>query len=109
MRRPPLVLRSAASAATWKASVPRRLQHVRVRGLRPDTAYSYCISVRAPGAVKPAAELIGRFRTDPAKVQPVTFLAYGDSRSRPDEHAKVVAAMLKEKDARFVLHTGDLV
>jgi predicted phosphodiesterase len=36
------------------------------------------------------------------------FAGYGDSRSNPDRHAKVIAALLRE-DPVLVVHTGDFV
>lgn len=40
---------------------------------------------------------------------PLTFLVYGDDRTNHRVHRQVVTQMLEERDARFILHTGDFV
>jgi predicted phosphodiesterase len=51
---------------------------------------------------------IYRFRAVPAKTDEVRFIVYGDSRSRPSNHRKLVKQMKKHK-VDFVVHCGDLV
>ena len=72
-----------------------------ITGLKPGTTYGY--EVHSEGA---AAS--GTFRTVPDGPAAFTFIAYGDSRSKPDLHRKVVAAFAPFNPA-FILHTGDLV
>lgn len=50
----------------------------------------------------------GSFRTAPAGAARFSFVAYGDTRSRPQHHERVAAAIVGERP-EFVLHTGDLV
>ena len=54
----------------------------------------------------------GSFKTAPNPASPSSFefLVYGDNRTRPDAHKKVVDAILKSGAAPdFVLQTGDMV
>jgi predicted phosphodiesterase len=51
---------------------------------------------------------VHKFRTVPEDTNEVTFLVYGDSRTRPKVHRRVVEQML-DKKADFVVHSGDLV
>ncbi len=88
----------AEAKLTSKILRPRRAVYT---GLKPDTTYYYSV----PGGGK------GRFKTPPgqqAKAAPFTFIVYGDTRTRHDVHAKVMAAVEKT-DPDFVVHTGDLV
>ncbi len=78
------------------------IHEVALRGLRPDTRYFYRIS--SGGEVSRAYS----FRTAPEGFRGFRFAVYGDTRSQPQEHAKVAAAVLRASP-RFVLHTGDLV
>jgi predicted phosphodiesterase len=48
------------------------------------------------------------FRTVPADTNEVTFVVYGDSRTYPKTHRKIVEQIAK-KNVDFVVHTGDLV
>jgi predicted phosphodiesterase len=87
-------------------------QSLRVRkttysGLKGGTTYYYTV----PGAGS------GHFKTAPAPARgneaapapaPYTFVVYGDTRTRHDVHAQVMAAVEKT-DPDFVIHTGDLV
>lgn len=56
-----------------------------LKGLRPNTSYSYEVTVGADRV--PAKE----FKTFGTKQERVTFIAYGDTRTNPDKHAAVVA------------------
>lgn len=49
-----------------------------------------------------------RFRTVPSKTDEVTFVVYGDSRSHPEHHRKIVEQIIEIRPD-FVIHTGDLV
>jgi len=49
-----------------------------------------------------------RFRTAPVDTDKVRFIVYGDSRSNPRTHRKLVELMIKKK-ADFVVNCGDLV
>ena len=74
-----------------------------LKSLKPNTTYYYNIS--EDGTEKGA----GSFTTAPDDSDtPFTFIVYGDTRSRPDVHRKVVEAVMKE-NVQFILHTGDIV
>lgn len=75
---------------------------VELRGLRPSTRYTY--RVEAGGAASEA----GSFTTAPAGNAPFSFLVYGDNRSDPAAHERVVAGMLRAP-SDFLVHTGDMV
>lgn len=79
---------------------------VRVRGLEPGQTYWYTVKAAAGDQ----SDSIGphRLKTPPASLTAWTFTAYGDTRSRPAHHRRVVAAMLAVSP-RLILHTGDLV
>ena len=49
-----------------------------------------------------------KFRTVPSKTGEVTFVVYGDSRSHPEHHRKLVEQIIEIRPD-FVIHTGDLV
>ncbi len=85
---------------------PTDTHRVRVRGLEPGQTYWYTINAAAGDE----ADSIGphRLKTPPASLTSWTFTAYGDTRSRPAHHRRVVAAMLKV-NPRLIVHTGDLV
>jgi len=78
-----------------------RVEKTTLTGLRPNTRYDYDI----PGqdGVK------GWFKTAPTATQPYHFLVYGDTRTRHDVHAKVVAQILKNGIPDFALQSGDMV
>jgi hypothetical protein len=72
--------------------------------LEPDRAYHYRVIL--PSSVSEDRT----FRTAPADVDTAfTFLAYGDSRSNPQTHARVISAATAIHNPAFVLHTGDVV
>lgn len=84
-----------------KAKNERELQAVRIDGLAPKTTYFY--RVTAGDSKSP----IQCFTTLPEKGA-FTFIAYGDTRSHPDDHAAVLKAISARKPA-FVVHVGDLI
>ena len=75
-----------------------------VTELDADTIYSYGVFVDGT-----ALSESNHLTTAVEPGEPFTFVVYGDSRSDHDAHEAVVAAMAGEEDARFVVHTGDLV
>jgi hypothetical protein len=73
-------------------------------GLLPNTIYHYRVILSS------SASEDRTFRTAPADVDAAfTFLVYGDSRSNPQTHARVISATTATHDPAFVLHTGDVV
>jgi len=72
-------------------------------GLTPNTRYEY----EVPGASGGKAS----FKTAPAanSATPFNFIAYGDNRTRPDVHQRVIYGLLAHGVPDFILQTGDLV
>lgn len=70
--------------------------------LRPNTSYSYNVSVGTDEAGP------RRFKTFGTAQESVTFIAYSDTRTNPDRHA-AVAANFRRHSPEFILHSGDLV
>jgi len=92
---------------------PRRLHEARIAGLEPDTMYAYSLVARSASGVE-GATVEGAdysFRTFPILKRPFTFVVYGDNRSQPDQHARVVKRILEDVGDRaaFLLNTGDLI
>ncbi|MEM6959711.1 MAG: metallophosphoesterase, partial [Myxococcota bacterium] len=85
------------STRPWRED-GRALGAIRLRGLRPDTAYT----VRAGNAT-------GTLRTAPVEAEQLSFIVYGDNRTQHQQHRAVVRAVAAEPNVRFILHTGDLV
>ncbi|MFO7956755.1 MAG: metallophosphoesterase [Candidatus Brocadiia bacterium] len=77
------------------------LHAARLTDLRPGTRYRYEIS-------SAGESLQGTFSTAPREGEPVRFVVYGDTRSRPEMHGAVGAAIAGEHPD-FVVNTGDLV
>jgi|WetSurMetagenome_2_1015567.scaffolds.fasta_scaffold09182_7 acid phosphatase type 7 len=92
----------SAPKSLWSSSPPPvYLYRVHLDGLKPDTEYRYEVS---HGAAALAAKT---FHTFPDKPVPVTFIAYGDSRSDPKAHREVAANFIAHKPL-FILHSGDM-
>ncbi len=71
-------------------------------GLNPNTRYDYEI----PGVPGGKAS----FKTPPSPgPTPFTFIAYGDNRTRPEVHQRVVNAMIAHGIPDMLLQSGDLV
>ncbi len=85
---------------------PAQTHRVRLEGLSAGQTYWYTVKAAAEN------QLVGvgphRITTPPESLTEWTFVAYGDTRTRPDAHRRVVAAML-QASPRLILHTGDLV
>jgi acid phosphatase type 7 len=90
-----------------KAKTPATYQHVKLAGLKPDTAYIY--RVRPSGNAD--AFQNRAFRTMPLS-GPFTFIVISDTQEGPHypeaKRFKLVAdAVATEPDALFILHGGD--
>ncbi len=85
---------------------PAQAHRVLLKGLEPDSVYSYEVKATAGGEEAGAGPY--RFRTSSPYLKEWSFCAYGDTRTQPDAHRKVVLAM-KACLPWLVLHTGDLV
>jgi hypothetical protein len=86
--------------------------------LEPDTPYAYRVRSQPVGGAPSSAESteivseVRGFRTAVPPGTPFTFMAYGDNRTQSEVHAQLIRRMLGDLrafDARFVVHTGDLV
>lgn len=75
---------------------------VELRGLRPATRYRY--RVEASGVASPE----GSFTTAPEGNAPFSFIVYGDNRTDPAAHERVVKA-IRAAPSDFLVHTGDMV
>ncbi|MCG3179529.1 MAG: hypothetical protein BIFFINMI_01865 [Phycisphaerae bacterium] len=85
-----------------KALQTRYISSADLTGLTPDTHYRY--EVTCDGAKAGAT-----FRTFPDKAPALfAFAVYGDTRTQPDIHHRVAAAMGARNPA-FILHSGDMV
>ena len=90
-----------AQGATEARTVPTlRAEKVVFRGLKPGVQFSYKV---------PGEDLSGSFKTPPSGDQPFEFVLYGDNRTRPDAHKKVIQAVLAYSHPDFVVQTGDMV
>ena len=98
-----IVVSNGETTAEYTTTKPSRLDSLRIKDLSPDSRYFYRLSVGSKSIASDA------FRTFPVNPRPVSFAVYGDTRSNPDRHARVIKAMAAEKNLDFVLHTGDLV
>ena len=88
------------------AGEPTEFHRVRLAELLPGRGYDYTLKVKAGDESAAAGPY--RFRTPSPWLSRWSFAAYGDTRSRPDKHLQVAAAMLKTSP-RLILNTGDLV
>ncbi len=78
-------------------------QHtIHLTRLDADTKYSYDVLNNGSDEGK------GTFKTFPDKIKPFNFVAFGDTRSRHDIHAKILDGVMKT-DPLFVINSGDLV
>lgn len=74
-----------------------------LRKLKADTVYRYRVDCGGDSAE-------GSFRTPPkpGPRKPLRFVVYGDTRTFPERHRKVMEAMAKELPFLFLVHVGDL-
>ena len=80
----------------------RRIHEITIDGLTPESTYYY--KVGTEGAFSPEYT----FRTAPAEATSFTFAVLGDSRGHPDILVQEME-ILRDANAQFALHTGDLV
>ncbi|OHB66695.1 MAG: hypothetical protein A2V70_01955 [Planctomycetes bacterium RBG_13_63_9] len=71
-------------------------------GLSADTMYEYRVTSDS------LVSLPRTFHTAPATPRSFRFVAYGDTRTNPDEHTQVVQSIVQTQP-ELVLHVGDLV
>ena len=78
------------------------IHKVWLENLAAGTAYRYRVHV---AQIKSEPY---EFRTTPADANQVRFVVYGDSRTYPDQHRRIVEQIIKT-DPDFVVNSGDLV
>ena len=83
------------------------LYRARLESLRPATQYKYR-AVQGVDGRHPIKSRVATFRTWPAGTSPITFIAYGDSRTNPTAHA-ALAGQFESYHPDFIVHTGDVV
>ena len=91
------------SSATGAAIIKSPAYHVEkttLTGLTPNTRYDYTV----PGSSAKAS-----FKTAPTGDTPFYFVAYGDNRTRPEVHQRVVNAIVAHGIPDMVVQSGDLV
>ena len=101
----PIELKQPAEPLPGSYEPPPTQAHVfevPLTGLPPGRRVFY--QVRC-GGVRSA---VYAFRTAPRRPAPFTFVAYGDSRSNPDRHARI-GERIRAADPALILHTGDFV
>lgn len=86
------------------------LHEVQLENLQPGTEYKYYVNTNGKSPLFSQPESI-TFTTPMLKPKKVTFAVYGDSRTHPDDHEKVLSAMIDKfaPELDFCLHTGDIV
>jgi len=88
-------------AADQRVAPALHAESVTLTGLRPGMVYEYNV----PGK----EALKGSFKTPPPVGQGFEFVVYGDNRTRPDVHRKVIESILKNSQPEFIVQTGDMV
>ena len=97
-----VTFRAPSGAAVLNAPA-LRVQTTTLTNLQPGTRYEY--NVGSGGD-----EGKGSFQTAPSSSDSAyRFVVYGDNRTRPDVHAKVIAQLLKNGVPDFIVQTGDMV
>jgi hypothetical protein len=88
--------------AEVRTSPSLHVEKTTLTGLQSNTQYEYNVSGQEAGK--------GSFKTPPNREGgSFNFVAYGDNRTRPDVHRRVIETLLKQGMPDFVLQTGDLV
>jgi acid phosphatase type 7 len=99
------IVQTGEATISAEGMAPRAVPTLRAEkavftGLKAGVEYTYKI---------PGQELSGTFKTAPTGDQPFEFVVYGDNRTRPDAHTKVIKALLANAHPDFVVQTGDMV
>jgi hypothetical protein len=108
-----------------KDEMPKTIHEITLTDLKPETTYFYHVLSQVPKGRKlpegvPPYVLSGvySFKTAIEPGKPFKFIAYGDSRSNPEIHSKLVSLMRKllesslregESGPAFLVNSGDLV
>ncbi len=92
---------STVARVTYKGTTAY-IHKLWIEGLPPGRTYDYRIT--GPDLRSETFE----FRTTPAESNEVRFIVYGDTRTQPQVHRKLVEQMMKHP-VDFIVHGGDLV
>jgi len=84
-----------------KSAPALHAESIPLTGLKPGTTYYYDSFGGDAGK--------GSFKTAPTGTASFQFVVYGDTRTRHDVHRAVMAAVAKNAQPDFIVHTGDLV
>ena len=90
-----------ASGAEARTIPVLHRERVSMTGLTAGTKYEYDVLNRDEGK--------GSFRTPPAGRGDFEFVVFGDTRTRPEVHQRVINAIVEKTRPDLVIHTGDLV
>jgi hypothetical protein len=109
-RKPPASWASKGQTGRVSPEAGHQVHEIEISGLDPDSTYEYevaCDFCYARG--DPA----WTFLTAPSGSIPFRFVVYGDDRTYPADHQKVIQGILSkhtaENPVRFVINVGDLV
>ena len=97
-----LAAESTPEKAEYGTGKQAFIHKIWLENLQPGQVYNYSIAATAP------ENKTYYFRTTPAEANEVTFAVYGDSRTDPETHKRIVEQIIKN-NPDFVIHTGDLV
>ena len=96
-----------------KSAPALRSEKVTFTGLSParhiTTTSMAARAAKAPSRPLPWRRLPATATTAAIFAAPFQFVVYGDTRTRHDVHRSVVAAVLKNAQPDFIVHTGDTV
>jgi hypothetical protein len=95
-----VTVQSSAPGAAVIKSPGYRVEKTTLTGLTANTRYDYTV----PGSSAKAS-----FKTAPTGNTPFYFVAYGDNRTRPEVHQRVVNAIVAHGVPDMVVQSGDLV
>jgi hypothetical protein len=87
---------------------PGRHHALRLVGLRPATEYTYQVSAGTDTSLTRVFRTAPRRQIDGTSA-PFTFVVYGDNRSNPDLHRRVIDSIRRGPLPVLVVSTGDLV
>ncbi len=83
-----------------------KIHEIELTGLAADTPYYY--TVTSVDKSKTITSAQSTFATAPAAERNFRFVAYGDTRTNPGDHAAVIQGIIAS-GPEIVIHTGDLV
>lgn len=85
-----------------------KFHEVKLSGLETDTEYVYQVTTENTMVGTSETEVNSFTTALPEGESGFSFVVYGDTRTYQERHKRLMNEMAKE-DARFIMHTGDLV